>query len=71
MYTITEKKYASISKDYRGVYDSDHIHGTNFDGKRTLLTWLQGEGTVLLIEGQSLNIVKTEEENTNKLFFDK
>lgn len=63
--TITEGEYSEVYKDYKGIYSSDDIHGTNFDGRRTLLTWIEGEGTVLLIEGSGLKIVKTDAENIN------
>jgi hypothetical protein len=68
MYTITEKQYSEKPNDYKGVYSSDFQHGTNFNGKRTLLTWLKGEGTCLLIESKSFEIVKTDKENINPLF---
>ena len=67
MYTITELKYSEKHKDYKSVYSSDFMHGTNFDGKRTLLHWENGSGTCLLIEGQSFLIVKTEIENINPI----
>jgi hypothetical protein len=68
MYTITEKQYNDKPNDYKSIYSSDFQHGTKLNGKRTLLTWLKREGTCLLIEGQSFEIVKTEKENVNPLF---
>ena len=67
MFTITEKKYNEKHQDYKGVYSSDEIHGTNHNGKRTLLAW--DNGTCLLIEGESLKIVTTEADNINPLKF--
>lgn len=65
MYTITDAEYAQVHKDYRGKYDSDGLNGTDFDGSRTLMTWTNEDGTVLLIEGASLQFVKNENENIN------
>lgn len=56
MITLTQKQYNDKPNDYRGIYSSDNIHNTNLNGRRTLLYWLPGEGTVLLIEGESLII---------------
>lgn len=68
MYTITAEQYESKPKEYKSVYSSDEIHGTNFNGKRTLLIWEHGNGTTLLIEDQSFKIVENEKENTNPIF---
>jgi len=57
MYKITETEYKNTPNDYKGVYSSDEIHGTNFNGKRTLMRWIEGEGTCLLIEDNSLEII--------------
>jgi hypothetical protein len=65
MYTITEEQYKAKPKDYKGVWSSDDFRGTNFNGRRTLMVWLNG--TCLLIEGESLTIVKTEQENINPI----
>jgi hypothetical protein len=65
MHTITEKQYNDKGKDCKGIWTSDEIHGTNCNGKRTLMTWLNG--TCLLIEGKSLKIVATDEENINPI----
>ena len=65
MHTITEQQYKDKPKDYKSVWSSDHFRGTNFNGRRTLMTYLNG--TRLLIEGESLKIVETDEENTNPL----
>lgn len=66
-YTITEREYNAMHNDYRGVWDTDNMHGTNYNGRRTLLTWIKGQGTTLIIEGASLKIVKTDKENINPL----
>jgi hypothetical protein len=58
MITITEKQYKEKPNCYKSIYSSDIIHGTNLNGRRTLLHWEQGEGTVLLIEGESFIIIK-------------
>ena len=58
MITITEKEYNQKSNDYKSIYSSDIIHGTNLNGRRTLLHWEEGVGTCLLIEGESLIIIK-------------
>lgn len=55
MYQITESEYYQKHKDFRGVYSSDDIHGTNWNGRRTLTIY--NNGTVLLIEGESLEII--------------
>lgn len=55
--SVTEQQYANTHRDFKGVYSSDNIHGTNHNGKRTLLTSVNG-ATVLLIEGESLEITK-------------
>jgi hypothetical protein len=67
MYTITAEQYENKPKEYKSVYGSDEIHGTNFNGKKTLLIWEPGSGTTLLIEGQSFKIVETEKENINPI----
>ena len=68
MYTITAEQYENKPKDYKGIYDSDEIRGTNLNGRKTLLTWIKNEGTVLLIENESFKIVETEKENTKPIF---
>ncbi len=57
MVTITEKQYNEKPEDYKGVYSSDEIHGTNLNGRRTLLYWEEKKGTCLLVEGESLTII--------------
>jgi hypothetical protein len=66
MYTITEQEYNAKHKDYKGVWSSDNIHGTNHDGKRTMLHYGEG-GTCLIIESVHFTIVKSETENINPL----
>jgi hypothetical protein len=58
MITISEKEYNQKPNDYKSIYSSDSVHGTNLDGRRTLLHWEEGLGTCLLIEGESLIITK-------------
>lgn len=65
LYTITAAEYNEVPNDYRSIYESGEISGIDFNGKRTLMTWIKNEGTVLLIEGASLKFVDTEAENTN------
>lgn len=63
---ITEDDYNAIHTDYRGVYSSDEIHGTNYNGRRTMLDYNDGE-TTLLIEGEHFEIIEnpTEEQKFN------
>lgn len=65
MKTITKEEYNNIHQDYKGIWNSDHIHGTNNNGKKTLMHY--DNGTCLLIEGVGFEIVETEAENTNPL----
>lgn len=65
MYTITLQKYNALHGDFRGVWSSDNIHGTNHDGKRTMLHY--DNGTCLLIEGEHFTIVDTEAQNINPI----
>lgn len=59
MVTISEKDYNAKHKDFRGVWSSDEIHGTNYNGKRTMLANENGS-TVLLIEGVNFEIIKED-----------
>lgn len=60
MVQITEEEYEKLPSDYKSVWTSDDIHGTNYNGKRTKLHWDNEHGTVLLIEGVSFEIIKKE-----------
>lgn len=64
MYTITQNQFNALHSDYKGVWSSDNIHGTNHNGKRTILHY--DNGTCLLIEGDHFKIV-TEAENINPI----
>jgi hypothetical protein len=55
MKEITKEEYYSQHPDFRGVYSSDHIHNTNYNGRRTMLDNDNG-ATVLLIEGEHFKI---------------
>lgn len=63
--TITETQYNAKHQDFRGIWSSDDIHGTNYNGKRTMMHY--DKGTCLLIEGVGFKIVQTEEENINPI----
>lgn len=65
MNTITEKEYNAKHQDFRGIWSSDHIRGTNYNGKRTMLHY--DKGPCLLIEDVNFIIVQSEEENINPL----
>ena len=65
MYTITEEQYNAKHQDFKGVWSSDHIHNTNYNGKRTMLHY--DKGTCLIIEDTHFKIVQTEEENINPI----
>ena len=65
MYTMTLKQYNDTHSDYKSVWSSDSVHGTNFNGLRTIIKWEPNAGTCLLIEGQSFKIVDSEAENIN------
>ena len=65
MYTITQEQLNKVPNDYKGIYSSDNIHGTNYDGLKTLLIWEEGKGTVLLIENFGFKVVASEKENIN------
>lgn len=65
MYTITKKQFNALSDSYAGTWSSDDIHGTNYNGLKTLLIWEPGAGTCLIIETIHFKIVETEKENIN------
>lgn len=62
MHKITISQYNRTPNDYKGVIDTDGTRNDNLklNGKRTLLTWDKEAGTVLLIEGLSLEIINDE-----------
>ena len=55
MITITENEWNGIPKGYKSVWSSDALRGTNYNGKRTWMTAIDGV-TTLLIEGVSFQI---------------
>jgi len=57
---ITRKDYSKLHPDYRGIYGSDEFHKTKWNGKKTWLTFVQGEGTCLLIEDSSFKFVEPD-----------
>jgi len=62
MTILDQKEYAKIHEDYKGIYSSDEIHGTKFNGKKTWLRWIENVGTVLLIEDQDFKLVDLDED---------
>lgn len=58
MKIITEQQYKEMSNDYKGVYSDYQGTHPHLRGKRTILTHEPKRGTVLLIEGSGLKIVK-------------
>ena len=67
MHTITKDQFNKIPKDYKDVWDSDSIHGTNHNGKRTFIRLGETGGTCLEIEDVTFKIVNSEAENTNPI----
>jgi hypothetical protein len=65
MYTITLEQYNAKHQDFRSVWSSDHIHNTNYNGKRTMMIW--DNGTCLIIEDVHFKIVESEQENINPI----
>lgn len=66
MNTITQLQFDNYPSDYKGVWTNDHWHGTNFNGKKTIILYNTG-GTTLLIENVSFIIVSSNELNTNPI----
>lgn len=62
MYKITISEYNMIPSDYKSIIDTDGTRNDDLklNGKRTLLKWDSQAGTVLLIEGLSLEIIEDE-----------
>ena len=60
MLKITKKDFDKIPNDYKSIYSSDYLHGTNYDGKRTFIKWIEGIGTCLLIESIDFEIIETQ-----------
>ena len=64
MKQITLAEYNALHKDKRSVWDTERTDWKDWQdvrhkymGKRTMLTWVQGSGTCLLVEGQDFEIV--------------
>ncbi len=64
MIQITLAEYEAISKNYRSVWDTERTDWKDwaevrhkYMGKRTMMKWVQGFGTCLLVEGQDFEIV--------------
>jgi hypothetical protein len=57
MKRITETEWNAIPKDYKDVWTSDDVRGTNYNGRRT---WMVAgdNGSTLLIEGVSFEIIE-------------
>ena len=56
MKIITKSEWKKIPKDYKDVWTSDDIRGTNFNGRKTMMVAGEG-GSTLLIEGESFEII--------------
>ena len=56
MKKITESEWAKIPKDYKSIWSSDDMRGTNFNGRKTIMVSGEG-GSTLLIEGESFEII--------------
>jgi hypothetical protein len=64
MYYITKSDYNALHNDYKGVWDSDHLSNTKYNGKKTWMRFVEGKGTCLLIEGEHFEFVEVDEDGT-------
>ncbi len=65
MLTMTLTEYNAIHKDYRSVWTTERWQDDNWEekrlkylGKRTMMKWIKGYGTSLLVEGIHFTITE-------------
>lgn len=56
MLEITKEEYEKIHNDYKGKWSSDYLHGTRWNGRKTMMHNDNG-ATSLLIEGIGFKII--------------
>ena len=61
MIYISIDDYNALHNDFKGVWDTDHINNTKYNGKRTMTRFIENRGTCLLIEGVSFEIVELDQ----------
>lgn len=57
MLELTKQEYNRIGQDFRGRYMDYHGTHPEWKGRRTVVTFIHGQGTTLLIEGVGFRII--------------